>query len=256
MAYYYIKLYHEMLHDPKVGRLPDRLWRRFVELCLLAGETDQDGALPDIETIAWNLHLTDDELAADLQELEDIGLVTNDGDGHLVVTNFSKRQSRVSSAERVARYRERQAREQYYSDDEPDDEDETPPDDDGNDDVTKRYTDGNESLPNIKHKIKHNREQTESITSTSMGANAPDAAAGHRLLSDFGVHEPNATRYATVPPAWISAYIAMVRAKTDIQNPQGYLLSLLSSGKPPPARASPDDSRRFVEGEYAEYVEH
>jgi len=25
---YWIKLYHEILNDPKMGRLPDRLWRR------------------------------------------------------------------------------------------------------------------------------------------------------------------------------------------------------------------------------------
>ena len=45
MGSYWIKLYHEVLNDPKMGRLPDRLWRRWwsfwrcemrKETCLLA----------------------------------------------------------------------------------------------------------------------------------------------------------------------------------------------------------------------------
>lgn len=51
-AKYWIKLYHEILHDPKMGRLPDNLWRRCIELFLLAGELgaevdeDDKGHLP------------------------------------------------------------------------------------------------------------------------------------------------------------------------------------------------------------------
>ena len=39
-AKFWIKLYHEILDDPKMGRMPDRLWRRTIELFLLAGELD------------------------------------------------------------------------------------------------------------------------------------------------------------------------------------------------------------------------
>ena len=121
---YWIKLYHEILHDPKMGRLPDPLWRRFVELCLLAGEHDADGILPDVPDMAWTLRMNEEQLAADLHELEAAGFVHRNGDGW-IVTNFSKRQSPVSSAERVARYRERKRKDAYYC----------------NDDVTNRYTD-------------------------------------------------------------------------------------------------------------------
>lgn len=43
---YWIKLYHEILDDHKMGRLPDRLWRRVIELILLAGEQDDEGLHP------------------------------------------------------------------------------------------------------------------------------------------------------------------------------------------------------------------
>ena len=31
-SFYWIKLYHEVLDDPKMALLPDRLWRRTIEL--------------------------------------------------------------------------------------------------------------------------------------------------------------------------------------------------------------------------------
>jgi hypothetical protein len=42
----------EILDDPKMGCLPNHLWRRAVELFLLAGREGNDGALPPIEEMA------------------------------------------------------------------------------------------------------------------------------------------------------------------------------------------------------------
>ena len=64
---YWIKLYHEVLHDPKMGRLSDRHWRRAVELMLMAGETDETGVLPPVADMAWTLRTSEEELLADLQ---------------------------------------------------------------------------------------------------------------------------------------------------------------------------------------------
>jgi DNA-binding transcriptional regulator YhcF (GntR family) len=126
---YWIKLYHEVLHDPKMGRLSDRLWRRVMELFLLAGEYDQDGQLPSLFDMAWTLRISEDELSADLAALEKTGIIRQQ-DGGWFVTNFSKRQAAVPDAERVQRYRKRQRQEQYY----------------GNAPVTNRNTDGNDSV--------------------------------------------------------------------------------------------------------------
>ena len=51
-----IKLYVEMLDDPKVGLLPDAVKWRWVSSLLLAGELNEDGYLPDINDAAWRLH--------------------------------------------------------------------------------------------------------------------------------------------------------------------------------------------------------
>ena len=113
---YWIKLYHEIIHDPKMGRLPDRVWRRAIELFLIAGETGNDGILPPVEDMAWTLRIDVEQLSADLVELEKVGIVTLDGSALPVVTKFAERQAPVSDAERMQAYRDRQRKSQYYGD--------------------------------------------------------------------------------------------------------------------------------------------
>lgn len=101
---YWFKLYHEILDDPKMGQISDRLYRRCIELFALAGDYDQDGLLPEIEDIAWRLRLPVDELQKDIADLQALNIITSNDDG-LVVTNFSKRQTTSSSTERTRRQR-------------------------------------------------------------------------------------------------------------------------------------------------------
>lgn len=108
----WIKLYIEILGDPKMGRLPNHLWRRAVELFLLAGREGDDGALPPVEEMAWILRLSEDKLLEDLHGLAEVGVVracdNTAGTGEAepkkwVVKNFSKRQAAIPVAERVQR---------------------------------------------------------------------------------------------------------------------------------------------------------
>ena len=113
---YWIKVYHEILDDPKMGRMPDHLWRRTIELFLVAGEEDAEGLLPKLCDMAYRLRVTDDELTKDLDELEKLGVIHKEEAGW-VVTRFAERQAPVSDAERMRRYRERQRKDDYYGDD-------------------------------------------------------------------------------------------------------------------------------------------
>lgn len=121
---YWIKLYHEMLHDPKMGRLSDHLYRRCIEMFLLAGEYGADGLLPSPTDMAWTLRADDTELQADLLALAETGILTKTDKGWLV-TKFAARQEAVSGNQRVQRYRERNRKAEYLC----------------NAPVTKRYTD-------------------------------------------------------------------------------------------------------------------
>jgi DnaD/phage-associated family protein len=132
-AKYWLKLYYEMLDDPKIGKLSPVLRWRFIECLLVAGETDEGGLLPDVNEMAWRVRESGERYETELNELTNVGLLSR-VDGRYLVTNFSNRQQAVSGAERVARYRERQKKQGYYGD-------ETMEKRNDNADVTKRYTD-------------------------------------------------------------------------------------------------------------------
>jgi hypothetical protein len=72
----------------------------------MAGDVDNEGRLPCVGDMAWRLRASEDELLADLEALQDIGIISMNGQIH-IVTNFVKRQAPVSNAERQARYRDR-----------------------------------------------------------------------------------------------------------------------------------------------------
>ena len=111
---YWIKMYHEALHDPKMGRLSDHLWRRFFELCLIAGETDAAGELPPAGDMAWTLRTTPGDMEADLHLLAENKLI-HLNDECWVVTKFATRQAPIGDADRKRRQRERDKKSDYYS---------------------------------------------------------------------------------------------------------------------------------------------
>ena len=108
----YIKVYTKILENPKVGRLDDKTWRIMMELFLVAGETFDDGKLPDVESLAWKLRRSEKEIASALSKLASIGTVTLSNDNaydNAVITNFVRYQNTNQTAyERVKNWRNRQ----------------------------------------------------------------------------------------------------------------------------------------------------
>jgi hypothetical protein len=91
-----------------MGLMPDNLWRRTIELFLLAGELDQGGLLPPCCEIAWRLHQSQEIVENDLEELKKRHILKELDGGIWFVINFARRQSKVSDSERQRRYRDRQ----------------------------------------------------------------------------------------------------------------------------------------------------
>lgn len=116
MPDYWIKYYIEILDDPKMATLPDRLWRRTSELFLLAGKFGKQGYLPETRQLAWVLRMNADDLDLDLRQIAATGIIQKTPDGWFVV-NFAKRQAPVPPAVRMKKSRERKRKEQYYADD-------------------------------------------------------------------------------------------------------------------------------------------
>lgn len=106
-ATYWIKLYHEILEDPKMALLPDNLWRRIVELFLLAGKHNDNGALPDTKILAWELRIPAEQLDAELAQIVATGIIERTESGWKI-RNFEKRQAPSTNAERVRNFRERE----------------------------------------------------------------------------------------------------------------------------------------------------
>ena len=113
---YWLKLYHETLNDPKMIRLPDRLYRRAIECFLLAGELDQEGLLPSLDDIGIVLRSDPEQLEAEFVALSDVGILSL-VDTNWIVTKFAERQAPISNAKRMKQYRDRKQKEQYYGDD-------------------------------------------------------------------------------------------------------------------------------------------
>lgn len=110
--YTWIKIFTEIVHDPKIQRLPVYLRWRFVELCCLAGEHGHGGALQPVEEMAWVLRSSTDEVVKSLRSLAEIGVVQESQPGNWMVVNFEKRQSRMSENERQQRFRAGEAKPQ------------------------------------------------------------------------------------------------------------------------------------------------
>lgn len=118
MAYmYWMRLYYEILDDYKMYSLSDHLFRRTIELFLLAGEKNEKGILPPVEVIAWRLRTSPDDMQKDLDALEQVRIVHKE-DENWIVTNYDKRQKPMPKKEYVRRKREddidyRQAQQGY-----------------------------------------------------------------------------------------------------------------------------------------------
>ena len=109
---YWIKLYHEILDDPKMGMMPEILFGRCMKLFLIAGDFERDGELPPVEHIAWRLRRSPEEIESDLIELQRLGIAMNK-EGVWSVKNWKKRQGPMPEAERSRRRRADQHRQEY-----------------------------------------------------------------------------------------------------------------------------------------------
>ncbi len=117
VSFFWMKLYHDRLNDPRFQALSDRLWRRAVELELVASLTRREthlGRLPRVEEIAFHLRLQAEEVEADLVELSRPPLrLTELVNGHWFLRNFAERQVATSSSARGVLRREREQRKAY-----------------------------------------------------------------------------------------------------------------------------------------------
>lgn len=174
-ASYWIKLYHEILNDPKMGRLDDRLWRRAIEVFLLAGEAGEDGYLPSVEDMSWVLRCEAGALQADLELLADRAGIVELRDGRWYVVKFAERQAALPAAERKARQRSRVTKRAYS----------------GHEDVTNRDTDID--IDKEREEEEEEDAEAEVVDAPSPGSYPEAILQYHHTVTGVGLNAAQAT---------------------------------------------------------------
>jgi len=105
MAGYWLKLYTEVLNDPKYHKLSDNAKVGMFELMLVAKEFDKDGLLPSIEDIAFYTRRSVDWWVPVSDELTAIKFLVVDRELNASIRKFAERQAFVSATERSRQYR-------------------------------------------------------------------------------------------------------------------------------------------------------
>lgn len=103
----WFRFYTEALDDPKVQRLPDHLFKTWVNLlCVAAGS---DGKIPSVEDIAFKLRISCHEAETRLHDLILAGLIDIMPDNSREPHNWPKRQFKSDvSTDRVRKHRAKQ----------------------------------------------------------------------------------------------------------------------------------------------------
>jgi len=108
----WLRLYTEVLHDPKVQRLHPSLFKAWINLLCIANRDRDRGSLPPVEDIAFALRVKPAEAEKVILQLEEKGLLDRANDGTLRPHNWSERQRNSDvGATRQQRYREKKKRE-------------------------------------------------------------------------------------------------------------------------------------------------
>src|SRR5262249_51655643 len=101
----WLRLYTDLLNDPKVQRLAPEHFKGWVNLFCLAKE--RDGLLPEIPTIACPLRIPHSQASELIEALQSAGLLDRHSDG-LTPHNWEGRQyDSDGSAERMRRHRQK-----------------------------------------------------------------------------------------------------------------------------------------------------
>jgi hypothetical protein len=77
------------------------------------------------------------------------------------------------------------------------------------------------------------------------------------LLIDFGVSESMAKKLSKeCDPDLVDAWLNYACEAKNLRDPAAFLVAKLQAGETPPKKQRRDHQRRYIEGKYAEYIEH
>ena len=89
----WFRLYHELLDDPKVQRLPADRFKQWINLLCLANQTTPRGSLPSTEDVAFRLRISETE-AGDVIDYFSTADFLDQADGRLWIHGWQTRQKK------------------------------------------------------------------------------------------------------------------------------------------------------------------
>ena len=101
----WFRLYDAVLDDPKVQRLPDRMFKAWINLLCLASR--HGGALPPVEDVAFALRMTPEQAVLTVGALTSSGLLDRHDEGLRIHAWETRQYQSDSSAQRMRRHREK-----------------------------------------------------------------------------------------------------------------------------------------------------
>lgn len=101
---FWVKIHSEILERRSIATLNDSLWRLLIELRLLLAYNAENGELPPIDDIAFQLRRDESQLRSDLKELVERGHLTS-RDRIYNLPNFVSEQGPETAATRKAKSR-------------------------------------------------------------------------------------------------------------------------------------------------------
>ena len=104
MSGYWLKLYTEILDDPKYFRLSDNAKLGMIELMIVAKKVDMDGLLPTIDDVSFYTRRNNEWWEPVYAELTEIKFLDLNDNGYFI-RKFSERQAPVPATERSRQHR-------------------------------------------------------------------------------------------------------------------------------------------------------
>jgi hypothetical protein len=104
----WLRLYVDILDDPKMKKLNDKTFKIFIFLMLFARELDENGVInKPLCDVAWRLRMKEAPLKYALEYLSSLGIISYNSE-QIQFINWSKRQYKSDNVtERVQRFRKR-----------------------------------------------------------------------------------------------------------------------------------------------------
>lgn len=104
----WLRLYHDLLNDPKVQRLDSETFKRWINLLCLASMNDQRGELPSDIDCAFALRINDvSSMRATIKTLVEAGLIERHGNTLRIHGWHARQHASDTSTDRVRRHRDR-----------------------------------------------------------------------------------------------------------------------------------------------------